>query len=178
MPRRSFRHAHRASRHLRSATRSTPPTRCRIRGHRIIPLARRQSPEMPPDDRRSCRHADCRCGQDDFHLRIIQIGAWWHGDNRSGHGCRPDHGERGLLHGVDSHRANFLTQTFRPCIPASAANTNITITTTADATASNVSVVVMGVQQMIAKQPCAAFSYAPICSRPRFAFGRHRSVGK
>ena len=39
---------------------------------------------------------------------------------------------------------NFLTQTFRPCIPASAANTNITITTTADATASNVSVVSWG----------------------------------
>jgi len=41
----------------------------------------------------------------------------------------------------------FLTQTFTPCIPASAVNTAITITTTADGTATAVSVNSWGFQQ-------------------------------
>ena len=42
---------------------------------------------------------------------------------------------------------NFLTQTFTPCIPASAANTNITVTTTADGSASAVAVNSWGYNQ-------------------------------
>lgn len=42
---------------------------------------------------------------------------------------------------------NSVTQTFTPCIPASAANTAITITTTADGTASAVAVNSWGYQQ-------------------------------
>lgn len=41
----------------------------------------------------------------------------------------------------------FITQTFTPCIPASATNTAITITTTADGTATAVSVNSWGFQQ-------------------------------
>ena len=40
-----------------------------------------------------------------------------------------------------------LTQTFSPCIPASAANTNITVTTTADGSASAVAVNSWGYNQ-------------------------------
>lgn len=46
-----------------------------------------------------------------------------------------------------SASGNALTQTFTPCIPASAVNTNITITTTADGTASNVAVNSWGYNQ-------------------------------
>lgn len=42
---------------------------------------------------------------------------------------------------------NFVTQTFTPCIPASAANTSITTTTTADGTATAVAVNSWGYQQ-------------------------------
>jgi hypothetical protein len=42
---------------------------------------------------------------------------------------------------------NFINQNFRPCIPASAVNTSITITTTADGTASAVDVNSWGYQK-------------------------------
>lgn len=48
---------------------------------------------------------------------------------------------------ASSASGNFLTQTFSPCIPASAVNTAITTTTTADGTASNVAVNSWGYQQ-------------------------------
>ena len=42
---------------------------------------------------------------------------------------------------------NSLSQTYTPCIPATATNTAITVTTTADGTASNVGVNIWGYQQ-------------------------------
>jgi hypothetical protein len=42
---------------------------------------------------------------------------------------------------------NLLGRTFTPCLPASAVNTAITVTTTADGTASNVGVNSYGYQQ-------------------------------
>jgi hypothetical protein len=48
---------------------------------------------------------------------------------------------------ASSASGNQLTQTFTPCIPANATNTSITITTTADGTASNVAVNSWGFQR-------------------------------
>lgn len=48
---------------------------------------------------------------------------------------------------ASSVAGNSVTQTFTPCIPASASNTAITITTTADGTASAVAVNSWGYQQ-------------------------------
>jgi hypothetical protein len=48
---------------------------------------------------------------------------------------------------ASSAAGNFFTQSFSPCIPGSAINTAITTTTTADGTASNVSVNSWGFQQ-------------------------------
>ena len=52
-----------------------------------------------------------------------------------------------VIYMASSAAGNFFTQSFSPCIPGSAVNTAITTTTTADGTASNVSVNSWGFQQ-------------------------------
>ncbi len=52
-----------------------------------------------------------------------------------------------VYYAASSATGTNLTQTFTPCIPGSAVNTAITVTTTADGTASNVAVNSWGFQQ-------------------------------
>jgi hypothetical protein len=74
--------------------------------------------------RRSGRHPDGRRRPDNLHLRVQCLGRW-----------RVD----GLPVSFERN-GNVCWPNLHPCIPSSTTNTNITITTTADGTASAVDV--------------------------------------